>query len=324
VTKAAVSFALNGQPGVSERTRGRVLDIAQRIGWQPNNAARALSDGRAGAFGLVVDRPAATLGVEPFFMQLISGIQAELSASHVSLLLTITQDQDAEIELYQRWWGQRQVDGVFVVDLRVADPRIAVLEELGMPAVVIGHPSVSGSLPAVWHDDAVATRTVMEHLVALGHRRIARVSGLPELRHTQIRTEAFDAAAADLGVTVTHVTGDYTGESGARATATLLAADPRPTAIVYDNDLMAVSGLGAAQRVGVDVPGQLSLVAWDDSVLCELVHPALTALTRDVPAYGAHAAQRLLELASGSSLGDCGVPASVLTARASTAAPPTA
>ncbi|HVV21932.1 MAG TPA: LacI family DNA-binding transcriptional regulator, partial [Pseudonocardiaceae bacterium] len=155
VTKAAVSFALNGQPGVSEQTRTRVLDIARRIGWQPNSAARALSDGRAGAFGLVVDRPAATLGVEPFFMQLISGIQAELSDNHVALLFTIAEDQDAEIELYRAWWGQRRVDGVFVVDVRVDDPRVAVLEELGMPAVVIGHPSASGSLPAVWHDDVV-------------------------------------------------------------------------------------------------------------------------------------------------------------------------
>jgi DNA-binding LacI/PurR family transcriptional regulator len=304
VTKAAVSFALNGQPGVSEQTRTRVLDIARRIGWQPNSAARALSDGRAGAFGLVVDRPAATLGVEPFFMQLISGIQAELSDNHVALLFTIAEDQDAEIELYRAWWGQRRVDGVFVVDVRVDDPRVAVLEELGMPAVVIGHPSASGSLPAVWHDDVVVTRTVMEHLVALGHRRIARVSGMLELRHTQIRVAAFDDAAADLGVTVTHVHGDYTGESGARATEALLRSDPRPTAIVYDNDLMAVSGIGTARRLGVDVPGEVSMVAWEDSPLCELVHPALTALHRDVLTYGMHAAARLIAAERGQGAGD--------------------
>ncbi len=304
LTKAAVSFALNGQPGVSERTRTRVLDIARRIGWQPNSAARALSDGRAGAVGLVIDRPAATLGVEPFFMQFISGIQAELSRNHVALLFTIAEDRSAEIGLYRTWWGQCRVDGVFVVDLRVADPRVTVLEELGMPAVVIGHPSVSGSLPAVWHDDVVVTRTVMEHLVALGHRRIARVTGVPELRHTQIRTAGFDAAAADLGVTVTHVPGDYTGESGAKTTEALLTGDTRPTAIVYDNDLMAVSGIGTARRLGVDVPGEVSMVAWEDSPLCELVHPALTALHRDVHGYGMHAAARLLAAADGTGEGN--------------------
>lgn len=304
LTKAAVSFALNGQPGVSEQTRTRVLDIARRIGWQPNSAARALSDGKAGAFGLVVDRPAATLGVEPFFMQLISGIQAELARNHVALLFTIAEDQNAEIELYRTWWGQCRVDGVFVVDLRVDDPRVTVLEQLGMPAVVIGHPSVSGSLPAVWHDDTGVARTVMEHLVALGHRRIARVSGVPELRHTQVRTAGFDEAAEHLGVTVTHAVGDYTGESGARATEALLTADPRPTAIVYDNDLMAVSGIGTARRLGIDVPGEVSMVAWEDSPLCELVHPALTALHRDVHGYGMHAAARLLAAGRGANSGN--------------------
>src|ERR1700683_4286566 len=86
VTKAAVSFALNGQPGVSAATRERILAIAQEIGFQPNSAARALTGGKADVFGLVIARPARTLGIEPFFMQLISGIQAELSEHHVTLL----------------------------------------------------------------------------------------------------------------------------------------------------------------------------------------------------------------------------------------------
>src|SRR5581483_8614933 len=89
VTKAAVSFALNGQPGVSAATRERILAIAKEIGFQPITAARALSDGRAGAFGLIIDRPARTLGVEAFFMQLISGIQTELTQSHITLLFTM-------------------------------------------------------------------------------------------------------------------------------------------------------------------------------------------------------------------------------------------
>src|SRR6204780_5994661 len=88
-TKAAVSFALNGQPGVSAATRERILAIAREIGFQPNSPARALSDGRAGAFGLIIDRPARTLGVEPFFTQLMSGIQADRSLDHTPPLFTL-------------------------------------------------------------------------------------------------------------------------------------------------------------------------------------------------------------------------------------------
>src|SRR5438105_9870356 len=115
VTKAAVSFALNGQPGVSAATRERIIAIAAEVGFQPSSAARALSDGKAGAFGLVIDRPARTLGSEAFFMQLISGIQGELTSSYMSLLFTMAEDQAAEIEMYRTWWAQRRVDGVFLV-----------------------------------------------------------------------------------------------------------------------------------------------------------------------------------------------------------------
>ena len=134
VTKAAVSFALNGQPGVSAATRERILAIAAEIGFEPSSAARALSDGRAGAFGLIIDRPARTLGSETFFMQLISGIQTEMTRDHVTLLFTMVEDQAEEIRMYRTWWAQRKVDGVFVVDLQVRDRRIGVLTELGMPA----------------------------------------------------------------------------------------------------------------------------------------------------------------------------------------------
>ncbi|WP_198547519.1 LacI family DNA-binding transcriptional regulator [Streptomyces jeddahensis] len=323
VTKAAVSFALNNRPGVSEPTRRRILAIAEELGWQPNSAARALSDGKAGAFGLVIDRPARTLGIEPFFMQLISGIQGELIRDATPLVLTMAEDQAAEIALYRSWWAQRRVDGVFLVDLQADDARVPVLEELGMPAVVIGAPVGTGRLPAVWSDDAAAVRTVLEHLAGLGHRRIARVGGPRRLRHTVIRTAAFEAFARELRVTSRIMEADYSGEQGAAATRALLADPEPPTAIVYDNDVMAVSGLTAAQALGLRVPADVSVVAWDDSALCELVHPSLTALSRDIAAYGARAARRLREAAGGLGLGDVQDTAPTLTVRGSVGAPRT-
>jgi DNA-binding LacI/PurR family transcriptional regulator len=324
VTKAAVSFALNDQPGVSADTRARILAIADEVGWRPHSAARALSDGRAAAFGLVIDRPARTLGVEPFFMQLISGIQAELALEHTALLFTVAEDQAAELELYRSWWARRRVDGVFLVDLQLDDQRVRVLQEMRMPTVVIGNPDGAGSLPAVWHDDAAAVRTVVGYLAGLGHTRLARVTGMPRFWHTKIRTDEFHRAALAARVEAVCVEADYTGEQGADATRRLLGERTRPTAILYDNDLMAISGLSAAQRAGVDVPAELSIVAWDDSPLCELVHPPLTALRRDIQAYGAHAARRLLQAAGGAAVGDFEDAPPVLTVRGSTGPAPAA
>ena len=322
VTKAAVSFALNGQPGVSAATRERILAIAAEIGFEPSSAARALSDGRAGAFGLIIDRPARTLGGETFFMQLISGIQAELTQDHITLLFTMAEDQAEEIRMYRTWWAQRKVDGVFLVDLQVRDRRIRVLTELSMPAVVIGTPRGSGQLPAVWQDDRAAMEAVVGHLAGLGHRRIARIGGFPRYWHSRLRTDALAQVAAAAGIEAVSVAADYTAEHGAEATQDLLKQTDPPTAILYDNDVMAVAGLGAAQRMGVRVPADLSIVAWDDSALCELVHPALTALRRDIPAAGASAARMLSEAAAGRRPGHLAEPSPVLISRDSPGPPP--
>lgn len=319
VTKSAVSFALNGRPGVSEPTRRRVLAIAQELGWQPNSAAKALSGGRAGAFGLVVDRPARTLGLEPFFMQLISGIQAELSRDAIPLLFTLAEDQRAEIALYRDWSARRAVDGVFLVDLQVDDARVPVLQELGLPALVIGAPVGTGTLPAVWTDEAAAVTTAVRHLAQLGHRRIARVAGPSRLRHTLIRGAAFERATATHGAVGDTVTTDYSGEQGAAATHRLLTGTRPPTAIIYDNDVMAVSGLTAVRALGLRVPADVSIVAWDDSPLCELVDPPLTALSRDIVAHGCLAARRLREVTEGTPVTDLRDSDPLLRLRASTA-----
>ncbi|MCC5580754.1 LacI family DNA-binding transcriptional regulator [Microtetraspora sp. AC03309] len=323
VSKGAVSYALNGQPGVSETTRARILAIADEIGWQPNSAARALNGARAEAVGLALCRPARFLGMEPFFMELISGIESELANHSCALMLQVVRDHETEMAVYRRWWGEGRVDGAILIDLHVDDPRVPEMQALGMPVVVIGHPSSAGSLVPVWSDDGAAIRETVEYLAALGHRRVSRVAGLPRLVHTVIRDRAFEDVCAEIGITESvTVHTDYTGEEGARATRRLLSSSRRPTAIVYDNDIMAVAGLSVAQEMRLNVPSDLSIVAWDDSPLSQVVRPPLTALTRDIPAYGAHAAQRLLALIDGTETGPLEDQAARLTPRGSTAPPP--
>ena len=148
VSKGAVSYALNGRPGVSDHTRDRIVAIANELGWYPNRAARALSAARADACGLVLARPARTIAHEPFFMEFIAGVESELSSQSVALMIQLVDNVDDEIAVYRRWWGEHRVDGVLVVDLRIDDPRIAALASLGLPAVVVGGPVAGGTLPA--------------------------------------------------------------------------------------------------------------------------------------------------------------------------------
>lgn len=320
VSKGAISYALNDRPGISSATRQRILAIAAELGWHPNIAARALSAARAGACGLVLARPPGTLA-EPFYMELMAGLESELAARSVGLMLQVVADIDAEIAVLRRWWAERRVDGVLVCDLRLEDPRVALLEQIGMPAVVVGGPEGTGRLTAVWNDDGAVMTDVVRYLARLGHRRIDHVAGAATLRHTASRTAMFQAAATEAGASASTVTTDYSRESGAQATRQLLLAPDPPTAIVYDSELLAVAALAVSHEMGLSVPDDLSLVAWDDLMLCQVVHPPLTAVTRDIRAYGAHVAVAMLELIEQGHAPSRGEPRGVLTPRASTGPP---
>ncbi|MGZ4384113.1 MAG: LacI family DNA-binding transcriptional regulator [Gaiellaceae bacterium] len=322
VSKGAVSYALNGRPGVSEETRTRILAIASELGWYPNRAARSLSAARANSCGLVLARPAKTLAIEPFFMEFIAGVESELSTRSVALTIQLAQSVQDEIQVYRRWWAERRVDGTLMVDLRIDDPRVGELDRLGLPAVVVGGPLPDRALPSVWHDEASAVTEVVRYLAALGHTRIVRVAGLSSFVHASTRTSAFRVVMAELGLATKTVETDFTPESGARATRNLLSRPEPPTAIIYDSDLLAVTGLGVAHQMGFSVPDDVSIVSWDDSLLCQVVHPPLTAVARDITAYGASAAQRLLAAIEGNGSGDLETPRAELTPRASTGPAP--
>ena len=319
VSKGAVSYALNGRPGVSDDTRDRILAIAEELGWYPNRAARALSAARADACGLVLARPSRTIALEPFFMEFIAGVESELASRSIALTIQLVRDVREEIAVYRRWWGEHRVDGVLVVDLRIDDPRVVELPRIGLPAVIIGGPLGSAELPCVWHDEAAVVAEAIRYLAALGHSRIAHVSGVAEFVHTQQRTTAFRSIVDELGVEGEVVETDYSAESGARATRRLLSSPAPPTAILFDSDLLAVTGLGVVQQMGFSVPDDVSIVGWDDSLISQVVHPPLTAITRDIATYGAEAAHRLLEAVEGRREGDVETVRGELTTRGSTA-----
>ena len=322
VSPGAVSFALNGRPGVSEQTRARILEVAAQHDWLPSSTARALAGARAGVIGFAVNRPARTLGAEAFFTDLMAGVQSALAPHRLALQTVLVPSIDDEIATYRRWRSAQQVDGVVVIDPRDDDPRLSALRDLGLPAVVIGSVASEPGHPATLQvDDRRVATALFAHLVELGHRRIAYVSGPAEFQHTRLRADAL------AGLAVHGVEGftEHTDSSPAAASAALvrvLDEHSRPTAVVFDSDVMAISGLRAAQERRISVPGDLSLASFDDSTVAALVHPSLTCMTRDTFGLGADAAAFLLEqIASPDLLPDRAAAVPQLTVRESTAAP---
>ncbi|MBG0851779.1 LacI family DNA-binding transcriptional regulator [Streptomyces spinoverrucosus] len=225
VSKGAVSLAFNHKPGLSEATRERIFRAARELGWAPNPTARSPAGARVDVVGPAVCRPARMLGLEPFYMEFVSGVESVLTEHSCSLLLRLVRNLQEEAGLLDSWWKGRQIGGSILVDFQADDPRVAVAERLGLPVVAVGHPSLTAGLTSVWADDATAVTEGVRYLAALGHRRIARVGGAAGLGHTAIRAAAFDEVAGMVGLAgAWQVATDFSGEAGARATRSLLVA----------------------------------------------------------------------------------------------------
>ncbi|MFI5931917.1 LacI family DNA-binding transcriptional regulator [Actinoplanes sp. NPDC051494] len=255
--------------------------------------------------GLVLARASQVLGEEPYYHEFLEGLERVLTPAGISVLVKVVTDRAAEIATYEQWAGRHLVDGVVLVDLQPGDERVELVGELGIPAAVIGDPSTAPGLPTVWTDDAGFAREAVRFLAGRGHTVLGHVSGPPLLAHTQMRRSGFENEAADRGLTVTTVAGDYSLESGRALTEQLLATAPAaPTAIVYDNDVMALGGLLTLKERGLAVPADVSVVAWDDSAQCQLAVPALSAMSHDVGRIGELAAHAVLKAMDGAAAGD--------------------
>ncbi|WP_104116174.1 LacI family DNA-binding transcriptional regulator [Arthrobacter sp. B1805] len=323
ISKASVSYALNGQPGVSELTRRRVLDLAEELEWYPSSSARALSRSRAGAVGMVLSADPLLIGTEPYYMGLLAGIETALAEGDMALLLRmVAKDPAQERATYERWAGERKVDGVLVFDHLHDDPRPALLERLGLPFVLHGAPD-TGSPPALsgtTADHGADSATIVHHLDAGGHRRIAHVSGPQTFLHEEERIRGVRECAARHGIRVEHYEADYALESGRKAMTHLITAGSAgpPTAVVFGNDLMSMGGLLALRDLGLRCPDDVAIISWDDSLHCQLASPSVTALSRNPGMQGRVAAELLLSLLDTGEVQTRSMPGSELVVRSST------
>jgi DNA-binding LacI/PurR family transcriptional regulator len=268
--------------------------------------------------GLVLTAGAAEIGVEPFMMELIAGMEDALVPGGATVLLLVVPDLRAELATYRRWADDDTVDAVVVVNLVHADRRPAGLAELGLTAVLAGRHSGGPAFHKVVTDDAGAMTAAMDMLASLGHRTVGRVSGPADLVHTAERSGAMRAAGERHGIQVHIVEADYSAGAGVRGMRELMADDPAPTAVVFDNDVMAVAAEQELIRAGVPVPATVSLLACDDSPLCELAMPPLSALSIDVHEHGLALGRAVLEALSGAPARDHAGPPITIRRREST------
>jgi DNA-binding LacI/PurR family transcriptional regulator len=292
VSSAAVSFAMNGRPGVGEQTRRRILDAAEELGWRPSAHARALTEARARAIGLLLSRPVEQLEVDPFFVRFLAGVERTLARSDHALVLRVLDSQEpVDPTAYARLAASGRVDGFLLCDIELEDPRFELLADAGLPAVIAGRPVSPSPFPWVETQHASGIAAVVEHLLELGHRHVGFVGGLERYEHVQARLNVWRETLAAAGV--------EPGPVAFADPATLPAAHPRPTAIVHSSDVLAAAALAAARDAGIAVPGELSITGFDDSPLAVLASPPLTSVRIDYAQFGEAAAAALLAAIAG-------------------------
>jgi DNA-binding LacI/PurR family transcriptional regulator len=322
VSKGLVSFVFNNRPGVAPRTRERILQVADELGWRPSVKARALSTRTSFALGLVLRRDPQIISADPFFPAFMAGVDSVLNTEGRVLVLSVVPDQPAEERTYRSLVCGHREDGVFLTDLRQQDARISLLQELAIPAVTLGRPDVPGPFPAVNLDDAAGITAAVRHLIRLGHTQIAHVAGDPLMLHSLRRAATFcnamrDARLDDSRVMLT----DFSAAGGAAATRALLDATSQPTAIVYANDPMAIAGLSVLHQRGVRVPEEMSVIGFDGTEMGRLVFPSLTTIVADPVGWGVAATRTLLTLIADGHAVDVELPPARLMPGDSTAAP---
>jgi LacI family transcriptional regulator, galactose operon repressor len=274
---------------VRPQTRERVLEIAAGLGYTPNRAARGLITGRTGNLGLIVPDIA-----NPFFPALVKAAQARARARDYAVFLADTdEDPHAEAQLIRAM--AKQVDGVIACSARMSERRLR--EVAALTSLVLVNRRSPG-IPAVSMDMGGGIRQAAEHLHALGHRDGVFLAGPRASWSNRQRQKALQATARRLGLRIT-VLGPFepSYEAGLRAADQALAE--RPTAIVAYNDLIALGVLARLADRGVAVPGDVSVVGFDDIAMAAMASPSLTTVWVPTAAVGQAAVDLLLGVRAG-------------------------
>ncbi|UIJ46390.1 LacI family DNA-binding transcriptional regulator [Sphingomonas cannabina] len=282
VSQMTVSRVINGRHNVSAETRQKVNDIIKALGYAPNPAARSLAGADRLRVGLLYSNPSAF-----FLSEFLVGGFSTASRDDVQLVIEQCEDEGKTDEktLVQRLLA-KEVDGAILPPPLCESPVVlAAFAEAGVPLVTIasGHPAPG--VMSVGIDDQAAARAMTRHLIALGHRRIGFVKGSPRLLASAERLAGYRDALAEAGIEpdpALIVEGEFTYRSGLDAAEELLALDERPSAIFASNDDMAAAVIAVAHGDRLDVPGDLSVVGFDDTGFATSIWPELTTIRQPI------------------------------------------
>jgi DNA-binding LacI/PurR family transcriptional regulator len=276
VSTATVSRVINGTANVSPETAERVREAIETLNFYPDISARTLGSGRSGLYGLIISDI-----TNPYFPELVKAFE-DIAVQHGQDVLIANTDYDPKrMEACVIRMLQRKVDGVAIMTSEMEDRLIHTFSHRQIPTIFMDTPKGIKGVSTVRVDYAAGVKQAMEHLFALGHQRIAFISGPLALSSAQVRAQAFTKSLRRHSLTrEPHLIqeGDHRVEGGHAAMQRILNSGRRPTAVLASNDLTAIGAMGAIYEAGLRIPEDISVVGFDDIELSAYTQPALTTL----------------------------------------------
>jgi LacI family transcriptional regulator len=305
LSQTTVSRALAGYPDVAETTRERVQEEARRLGYAPNAAAQRLALGKARAIGIVFATAHST-PADPLFTEFLTGLSERAAQADTDVLISAaTMQPGDDLRVYRRLAQAKSVDAIVLSSPQLEDQRVPLLMKLGIPTVLHGRTVKRAASAFLDIDNESAFRRATELLIGLGHKRIALINGDPRFTfayHRQVGWEEAHLAAGLNAMPDILSSGPMTDEYGYRSAKSLLDLAYRPTAIICSSLISALGCCRALRDAGLQVGGDVSVIAHDDGLQAikpETLSPPLTTTSSPIRKHGTRVAEMALALVAG-------------------------
>ncbi len=297
VSRSTVSRVVNDDPNVNEDVRKRVQQVIASTGYHPHAAARMLASHRSWMIGLVLPRTVSNFFIDPYFPRLTQGVAQACNQHNYTLGLFLVETKEDEKRIFPRISRKGLLDGVLLQTAQQGDRLIDRVVNSDIPVVVAGRPFNANGVSYIDVDNIYAAYQAVCHLISLGHKRIATITGHMNGTTGIDRKEGYLKALAEHGFTVHDnliAEGDFTEQSGYTAMKNLLTA--HPDAVFAASDTMAIGAIRAVRELGLNVPDDIAFVGFDDLPVASLSDFQLTTVRQPIIQFGAKAVDTLIDL----------------------------